>query len=457
MRPQLIALRERAHLHGFVFLSEAVSQRIRRSGNPQAGHHEHVVNFSVPNSWVALYTCAPMGMTRRRFQGSVALAVTSALLGCVTTTRLDNMVLAYDETTADTISRMLLLNIARAHQNLPIHFTGVSGILATYKYTIAGGVGPAATGDWGWLPVPQIGGSVEENPTVSISPMQGDEFTQRLLTPFQEQKLTLLLRQGYDVDALLRLLGAEVRLEESSSSTYSGVHRNRPSDSAGYEVFRRVVSHLSAIQDRHALYVEPLHFQHSWMVPAEKMTPEAFQATYKEFSLTYDAQQRVYRVTKTVNGRVMISNYDPSTLSEEERRRLHEKADQAPFNDVLIDIRAGKVGGDLPLHGRLRLRSFHEVLTFIGRSIEEEPERPVTPDPRTPSVAENPVVTLDVANDGHAIDGARLAVSLNGTYYAVRPQAGYQWNLKAFALLNQLFQMSVAPVSTSGPLVTVGK
>ena len=137
--------------------------------------------------------------------------------------------------------------------------------------------------------------------------------------------------------------------------------------------------------------------------------------------------------------------------------RLHEKADQAPFNDVLIDIRAGKVGGDLPLHGRLRLRSFHEVLTFIGRSIEEEPERPVTPDPRTPSVAENPVVTLDVANDGHAIDGARLAVSLNGTYYAVRPQAGYQWNLKAFALLNQLFQMSVAPVSTSGPLVTVGK
>jgi hypothetical protein len=35
------------------------------------------------------------------------------------------------------------------------------------------------------------------------------------LTPFQEQKLTLLLRQGYDVDALLRRMGAEIRLEHA--------------------------------------------------------------------------------------------------------------------------------------------------------------------------------------------------------------------------------------------------
>ncbi len=136
-------------------------------------------------------------------------------LGCATTTtRLDNIVMAYDETTAETISKLLLLNIARAHQNLPMHFTGVSSILATYKFTFSGGVGPAATGDYGWLPVPQLGASTEENPTVSIMPMQGEEFTQRLLTPFHEQKLTLLLRQGYDVDALLRLLGAEASGEQ---------------------------------------------------------------------------------------------------------------------------------------------------------------------------------------------------------------------------------------------------
>ena len=48
--------------------------------------------------------------------------------------------------------------------------------------------------------------------------MQGEEFTQRLLTPFEEGKLTLLLRQGYDVDALLRLMGAEIRLQDAATA-----------------------------------------------------------------------------------------------------------------------------------------------------------------------------------------------------------------------------------------------
>jgi len=218
-----------------------------------------------------------------------------------------------------------------------------------------------------------------------------------------------------------------------------------------------VVSHLSAIQDRHALYVEPLHFQHTWTVPADAVTPEAFQSTYKDYSLTYDPQQRTYRVTKRVNGRVMVSNYDPSALSDEERRQLHEQAEEAPFNDVLIDIRAGADSGDLPLHGRLRLRSFHEVLTFIGRAIGEEPETDVAPDPRTLSVSENPVVTLEVVEASSPPEGARLSVTLNGKHYAVRPQDGYQWNLKAFSMLNQLFQMSVATAAQTGPSVAIAK
>jgi hypothetical protein len=384
------------------------------------------------------------------------VVLVTALAGCATTMRLDNVVMAYDETTTETMSKLLLLNVARAHQNLPMHFTGVSSILATYRFTFSGGIGPAVTGDLGWLPVPQLSGSTEENPTISITPMQGDEFTQRLLTPFQEQKLTLLLRQGYDVDALLRLLGAEVHLENDGTAM-PGVHRNRPSDHDGYQSFRRVVSHLSAIQDRHALHVEPLHFQHSWTVPADAVTPETFQAVYRDYSLTHDPQHRTYRVTKRINGRVMISNYDPSVLSDEERRRLHERAEEAPYNDVLIDIRPGQVGGDLPLHGRLRLRSFHEILTFVGRSIGEEPEVDVAPDSHTPPVSENPVVTLEIVEGRRPPDGARFSVALNGRHYAIRPQQGYQWNLKAFSLLSQLFQMSVAPVMNTGPSVSIAK
>ena len=188
--------------------------------------------------------------------------------GCASTVALDRAVVAYDTTTADSVSKQLLLNIARARHNQPMHFTGISSIAATYKFSVNAGVGGALTGDSGGLIVPVFGASAEENPTISIAPMQGEEFTQRLLTPFQEQKLTLLLRQGYDVDSLLRLMGAEIRLEHDGPGTVS-VYHNRPSDREGYPVFRRVVAHLSAIQDRHALHVEPLHFQHTWTVPAD--------------------------------------------------------------------------------------------------------------------------------------------------------------------------------------------
>lgn len=377
-------------------------------------------------------------------------------VGCASTVALDRAMVAYDTTTAQSVSKQLLLNIARARHNEPMHFTAISNIAATYKFTVQAGVGGALTGERGGLLVPLIGGSAEENPTVSISPMQGEEFTQRLLTPFQEQKLTLLLRQGYDVDSLLRLMGAEVRLKADGSENVAA-HLNRPDDQAGYAVFRRVVAHLSAIQDRHALHVEPLHFQHTWTMPAEAVTPETFASTYKDFSLIHDAANRTYRVSKRVNGRVMITNYDPAVLSNDERFRLHEEAEEAPANDILVDIRAGYAGGEYPLHGRLRLRSFHEILTFIGRGIEEEPEFDVPPDPRTPAIRDNPVHSLEIIETRQSPPGADLSVEWRGYYYAVRAQSGYQWNKKAFSLLYQLFQMSMSTVEKSGPAITISK
>ena len=95
-----------------------------------------------------------------------------------------------------------------------------------------------------------------------------------------------------------------------------------------------------------------------------------------------------------MSGRILITNYDPATLPEMERIRLHETADQRPVNDVSFDIRAGHYGGDWPLHGDFRLRSFNAMLNFLGRSVEEEAEHHVEKDLRTPPVAENPVKTM---------------------------------------------------------------
>jgi hypothetical protein len=386
---------------------------------------------------------------------NVAAVLGVGLIGCTSTIPLDHAVVAYDLTTAQSVEEQLLLNIARARNNQPIHFTAVSSIAATYRLTTNAGIGPALTGNRGGLVVPLLGASSESSPTISIAPMQGDEFTQRLLTPFREGQLTLLLRQGYDVDSLLRLLGAEIHLDHEGGG--DTIHNNRPSDREGYQLYRRIVAHLSSIQDRHSLYVEPLHFTHTWTVPESSVTPETYAATYKDFTIEHDEAAHVYRISKRINGRVMITNYDPDILSNDERLRLHGKAEEAPFNDVLIDIRAGQVGGEYPIHGRLRLRSLHEVLTFVGRGMGEEPEFDVPPDPRTPPITENPATTLEIRESREAPAGGAVSVRLDGRYYAVAPQSGYQWNQKTFSLLYQLFQMSVSSVAAPGPSITIAK
>jgi hypothetical protein len=153
----------------------------------------------------------------------------------------------------------------------------------------------------------------------------------------------------------------------------------------------------------------------------------------------------------------MITNYDPDTLPNEERLQLHQKAEEATFNEVLIDIRPGHIGGEYPIHATLRLRSFHEVLMFIGRGLGEEREFDVAPDPRTPPITENPASTLEILETRQRPADAGPTARLDGYYYAVQPQSGYQWNQKVFSLLYQLFQMSVSFAAPPGPSITISK
>ena len=114
-----------------------------------------------------------------------------AVTGCLSPITLNRAVTSYDEAITDAISKQLLINIARAHQHQPIHFTGVSNIAATFDFRVSAGATPALTGEAGRALMPIFGGSVAENPTISIVPIEGDEVTKRLLTTFQETKRTI--------------------------------------------------------------------------------------------------------------------------------------------------------------------------------------------------------------------------------------------------------------------------
>jgi len=379
-----------------------------------------------------------------------------AMTGCFSPITLNRAVTSYDEAITDAISKQLLINIARAHQHQPIHFTGVSNIAATFDFRVNAGATPAFTGEAGRALMPIFGGSVAENPTISIAPIEGEEFTKRLLTPFQETKFLLLLRQRYDIDLLLRLMAQELRITENGQEV---VYRNTPADRTGYETFRRVVTHLSAIQDQNHLHAEPLVYDQTWTIPANSVTAEGFQALEKEYLVTYSQKDNSYTLRKQITGQILITNYDPNTLSPDERARLINETEQGRLNDVSFDIRPGYVGGEYPLKGDFRLRSFNTILNFLGRSLEEDPEYHVDEDPRTPLVAENPVHTMELVLSDGAPSRADLSIQSHGKYYSVNTTGPLaRWNREAFQMLYLLFQMTVSEVPRVGvPSITIAK
>ena len=377
------------------------------------------------------------------------------LQGCLSPMALDYAVIEYDKTTTDILSKLILLNIARSHQHQPLHFTGVSNIAATFNFQFNAGATPAFTGENGSLMTPVFGGTISESPTISIVPIEGEEFTRRLLTPLQENKLTMLLRQGADVDLILRLLAGELRIYDGGQSE---VYLNKPGDAEGYRLFRQAVLHMSSIQDRHKLYVEPLMFDQHWTFAAESLTAEQMATLQKDYKVEYQAEHKQVILSKRETGRILLTNYDPATLSNEDRIRLQEEADQYASNDVSVDIRPGYPGGEWPIHGVFRLRSFHNVLNFIGQSISDDPEYAVAKYPKTPSVSQNPVYTMDLLVSDDKPADADISVQFGDWYYALKPEIGYQWNREAFRLLCQIFQMTMTDLAQKGaPVITIAK
>lgn len=442
------------------------------------------------------------------------------LAGCLSPITLNRAVVVYDDAVSSAESKQLLINIARAQHHEPIHFTRVSNIAATFDFRLNAGATPALTGEASRALVPIFGGSVAENPTFSIVPIGGEEFTKRLLTPFHQSKFTLLLRQHFDVDLMLRLMAQEVRIQHpnqqadfhrvsdgeahkhsrrfrhgrhgklhaalrrdeqvSVSPTIQQteeqqrrarlrslrhraqrIYKNSPANKMDYEMFRRVVLHLSAIQDQKQLYAEPLTFERSWTIPASSVSAEGFQSLEKEYTVQYNPEDSTYTLSKQIPGPVLITNYDPDILCCEERAAVYDMTSPWIGNDVAFDIRPEYPGGEWPINGAFRLRSFHSILTFLGHTLGEEPEYHVEKDPRTPPLArnENPTTTMELIVSDTLPPDLDLSISSHGKYYAVNAKGPYShWNLNAFQLLYILFRMTVTDAPLFGvPSITIAK
>ena len=395
---------------------------------------------------------------------SGALIVCS-LVGCLSPIAMHRAVIEYDRTVSYVEADLLLLNIARARHHRPVHFTAVSSVAATFDFRTSVGI----TGGFGHVVDPdqrpinlEYSASVAENPTITIVPITGEEFTKRVLRPLDEDKLEFLVRQGYDINMVLRLMARGIATTNERGQT---ILFNAPSQGEGYAEFRRRLLHLAGLDAERKLFVGSILYEESQTVRTNRPPDpnEVVTALEKGFRWEGDEEGKVHTVRRKSVGRLLIANYDPNLLTNDERRRLHEDAQRFPPDFVMVDIRPGFPGGEYPLHGSILLRSMNAIIGFVAKSIEEEPEAMVLPDPRTKTVVRNPAKTLEIEESTAQPDGYEFSIQFEDRYYSIRKFPVSQgmvpsWNQEAFAVLSNLFQMTVTDLTKfPTPAIAISK
>jgi hypothetical protein len=374
--------------------------------------------------------------------------------GCAGPPALRSTVIGYDKITNQVEQELMLLNIARAHHMGTPHFTVTGSIAATFDFTTTAGFSRRwadSSGvdalDLNW------GASASENPTFSIIPVSGEEFTKRLVTPLPEGAYAVLVFQGTDIPVVTRLMASGFDVQNRSGHFQRFIANNpqRPSD---YEEFRRLTMHLAGLWNTQNLSVRDLLFDEV-VIDGLKIQPKGEDLWKGQGLKWWLNPDGTWKVTRRVKGRLLVSNYDPRSLTHLERYQLNEIAKNNADNYVMVDIRPDYPGGDLPFFGAIKLRSYLDILFFVGQGIDRVLEFDVARDPRTPGPeGDNPRRALAIeVTEQSPPSGVPKAV-YKGKYYSL---GNSEWDHKAFAVLSILFQVTVTDVSQVGIPITISK
>lgn len=399
----------------------------------------------------------------------VVMILIVALPGCVSPIAINRAIVAYDQSVIQAENELLLINLLRMRDEEMPHFTITSSIAATFDFRVTGGlIGQALQGDFFNF---HLGGEASENPTATMIPVQGEEFTRRVLLPLDHSKFEFLSHQPYPLAALLRMTVREFALVDERSGHQVIV--NSPGYREDYVEFRRLVLHLSYLHSTHHLYIAPLVYEESYDLP------ENFSVTGSSLEGILERGGRVlknlngsgYVLTRIVFGRTVITNYPLESLSNEEKRDWEVKARRLRANEIPIDIKADSPGGDFPIQAIVRLRGLYETMRFVAKGLGPEVEYQVDPDPRTGIIVEkfaaseiNPAGTLLLESGDKPPTRALVSTQYKGKYYWLpsierTPIPSESWNRGVFAMLHTMYQQSVTEGVTraSSPAIAITK
>ena len=153
----------------------------------------------------------------------------------------------YCEAIATSWNAQLLQNVVRMRYGGTPHFIEVNSILSQYALEVSAMGGFIVNGDGvdGLVEVPfSANGLFRESPTITYTPLVGEEFTERLLKPIDPITLVYLALAGWPVDHLFELCVDSVNGVRNRAINSPSL----PDDGDHVDVFHELVCILKKMQ-----------------------------------------------------------------------------------------------------------------------------------------------------------------------------------------------------------------
>jgi len=230
---------------------------------------------------------------------------------------------------------------------------------------------------------------------------------------------------------------------------------NDPQRPKEYEEFRRIAAHLQWLNDSRQLFVRPVVFQET-LIADLKNTPSTGDIN-NGFNMGLRWRQKPngnYELTRLKGGRIVVANFDPMALKDQQRSELNEKIKKNPSGFVYLDIQPNGPGGNSPIQGAIKLRSMFQILKFIATGIRIAPEFDVAPEQPVEAAEAGGAATLKINVTDSPPDLRLPAVYYDGHYYSVNDTV---WDRTTFLILSILFQTTIGKIENVGIPITISK
>ena len=254
---------------------------------------------------------APRDMWCRTRLTLGALLLVALLAGCAARGPQTVSRDAFDYSAAISKSRndQMLLNVVRLRYTQVPNFLTVSSVIAGYTYQ--GNVGASAQAGFGRFEEDIIGGSANlsyiERPTITYTPLQGEEFSRRLMRNIPLEALFSLGQAGWPMDVLFRV--AVERFGETRNMSFATPKVVSQADEQAnylisYDNVVNIIMELAEAGVVESTVTENDGDERLTFVFSESMSPDLMEAaTELKMLLGLDPERNEFYVTDHIVGR----------------------------------------------------------------------------------------------------------------------------------------------------------